>query len=112
MFSAAGSKLFCYYSSSSQLRPDVGKFEPEDVDPGLCTHIIFAFVDLIKGTSLQPGSANDLANGKDPGCSVRHFLSSARVWARSRLRLGQGVENVNKWSLVRVISELIWSGLV
>nr|KAG5699918.1 hypothetical protein BaRGS_018217 [Batillaria attramentaria] len=36
-------KLFCYYSSDAQYRRDVGKFFPEDIDPDLCTHIIYAF---------------------------------------------------------------------
>ncbi|KAK7091103.1 chitinase-3-like protein 1 [Littorina saxatilis] len=41
---AQGSKkLFCYYSSDAQYRTGPGKFLPENIDPTLCTHVIFAF---------------------------------------------------------------------
>lgn len=39
-------KMFCYYSSFAQTRPGIGKFLPEDIDPFMCTHVIFAFVDI------------------------------------------------------------------
>ncbi|XP_033731725.1 uncharacterized protein LOC117321389 [Pecten maximus] len=39
-------KKVCYYTNWSQYRPDVGKFLPKDIDPFLCTHVIFAFAKL------------------------------------------------------------------
>ncbi|XP_050410558.1 chitotriosidase-1 isoform X2 [Patella vulgata] len=42
----ASKKIFCYYSSFAQTRAGIGKFLPEDIDPFLCTHIIYAFVDI------------------------------------------------------------------
>ncbi|XP_027204331.1 chitinase 7 isoform X2 [Dermatophagoides pteronyssinus] len=36
-------RLVCYYTNWSQYRPKEGKFVPEDIDPFLCTHIIFSF---------------------------------------------------------------------
>lgn len=33
----------CYYSNWAQDRPEPAKFSPGDVDPYLCTHLIFAF---------------------------------------------------------------------
>ncbi|ESO93434.1 hypothetical protein LOTGIDRAFT_62010, partial [Lottia gigantea] len=39
-------KVFCYYSSFAQTRAGIGKFLPEDIDPFLCTHVIYAFVDI------------------------------------------------------------------
>ncbi|ESO93524.1 hypothetical protein LOTGIDRAFT_119130, partial [Lottia gigantea] len=51
----------CYYSSSANGRPSVGKFWPEHIDPFLCTHVIFAFVDISKdGRDLKPNNWNDL----------------------------------------------------
>ena len=61
------SQLFCYYSSYAQNRPDVGKFLPENIDPDLCTHVIFTFADIIQGTNLKASGWNDLENGKDAG---------------------------------------------
>jgi len=66
-------KLFCYYSSYAQNRPDVGKFLPENIDPDLCTHVIFTFADVIQGTKLKASGWNDLENGKDAGI-VRTFI--------------------------------------
>ncbi|CAH1799437.1 unnamed protein product [Owenia fusiformis] len=36
-------KKVCYYTSWSQYRKGAGRFLPEDIDPSLCTHIIYAF---------------------------------------------------------------------
>ena len=54
-------KIFCYYSSSANARPTVGKFWPEHIDPFLCTHIIFAFADITKdGMGIKNNNWNDL----------------------------------------------------
>ena len=62
----SGSKVtFCYYSSYAQTRPDVGRFVPEDIDPRLCSHVIYAFVDVLGGRKLEPSNWNDvLPEGK------------------------------------------------
>ncbi|XP_076442225.1 uncharacterized protein LOC143281124 [Babylonia areolata] len=53
-------KIFCYYSSSANARPDVGKFWPEHVDPFLCSHLIFAFADISEdGKSIKNNNWND-----------------------------------------------------
>nr|KAG5709677.1 hypothetical protein BaRGS_027702 [Batillaria attramentaria] len=36
----------CYYTNWSQYRPGNGSFSPEDIDPFMCTHILFAFATL------------------------------------------------------------------
>ncbi|XP_065157272.1 probable chitinase 10 isoform X2 [Atheta coriaria] len=41
-----GPQVFCYITSWSQKRPGAGKFTPENVNPSLCTHIIYAFATL------------------------------------------------------------------
>ncbi|XP_036356980.1 chitotriosidase-1 [Octopus sinensis] len=46
-------KVVCYYSSSANDRLGIGRFEPENIDPYLCTHIIYAFVDM-NGLYLKP----------------------------------------------------------
>jgi chitinase len=43
---AQNKKVVCYYTNWSQYRQDAGKFLPENVDPSLCTHIVFAFAKL------------------------------------------------------------------
>lgn len=50
--------FFCYYTNWSQYRGDGGKFFPENIDPNLCTHIIFAFAK-VERDSLEPYEWND-----------------------------------------------------
>ncbi|XP_078054038.1 acidic mammalian chitinase-like [Mustelus asterias] len=38
--------LVCYYTNWAQYRVEGGKFLPENVDPCLCTHLIYAFANM------------------------------------------------------------------
>ncbi|KAL5018332.1 hypothetical protein ScPMuIL_004054 [Solemya velum] len=48
----------CYHTNWSHYRPGAGKFYPENIDPSLCSHIIFAFAKL-NGNHLHPFEWND-----------------------------------------------------
>ncbi|XP_073944065.1 chitinase 10 isoform X2 [Choristoneura fumiferana] len=39
-------KLVCYYTNWAWYRPGPGKYGPEDIDPSLCTHIVYGFAVL------------------------------------------------------------------
>ncbi|GFS03528.1 chitinase-3-like protein 1 [Elysia marginata] len=57
---AHGKHIFCYYSSFAYNRHGRGNFLPEDINPHLCTHIIYAFVDISSdGKGLVPFNDND-----------------------------------------------------
>uniref|UniRef100_A0A8C3VMV6 Acidic mammalian chitinase n=1 Tax=Catagonus wagneri TaxID=51154 RepID=A0A8C3VMV6_9CETA len=60
-FLLAGSayKLVCYFTNWSQYRPDPAKFFPKDVDPCLCTHLIYAFATM-NDNSIAPYEWNDI----------------------------------------------------
>lgn len=59
-------KIVCYYTNWSQYRPKTGKYTPENIDPHLCTHIIFAFGWLKKGR-LSSFESNDETIGENIG---------------------------------------------
>jgi chitinase len=50
--------VVCYYTNWSQYRNEGGKFFPENIDPFLCTHIIYAFAKITNG-QLAPFEWND-----------------------------------------------------
>ncbi|KAM5180707.1 uncharacterized protein ACMZJ9_001239 [Mantella aurantiaca] len=38
--------LTCYFSGSAQYRPGLGRFKADNIDPCLCTHLIYAFAGM------------------------------------------------------------------
>uniref|UniRef100_A0A8D1JBL8 GH18 domain-containing protein n=1 Tax=Sus scrofa TaxID=9823 RepID=A0A8D1JBL8_PIG len=52
-------KLVCYFTNWSQYRPDPAKFFPKDVDPCLCTHLIYAFATM-NDNKIAPYEWNDI----------------------------------------------------
>ncbi|XP_051736245.1 acidic mammalian chitinase-like isoform X2 [Ctenopharyngodon idella] len=53
------SQLACYFTNWSQYRPDGGKYMPSNVDPHLCTHLIYAFSIINEGNKLTTFEWND-----------------------------------------------------
>ncbi|CAB3987224.1 chitinase-3 1 isoform X1 [Paramuricea clavata] len=49
----------CYYTNWSQYRPGLMKYFPENMDPSLCTHVIYAFAEIRKGHTLKLREWND-----------------------------------------------------
>lgn len=63
-------KVVCYYTSWSVKRPGAGRFEPEYLDPFLCTHVIYAFGSM-KDFLLAPADPSDLGDSRKPGMYER-----------------------------------------
>lgn len=56
--------IVCYLGSWSVYRPSLSKFTPENINPFLCTHLIYAFAGLSSKYELKPfDSYNDITQG-------------------------------------------------
>ncbi|KAL0272491.1 UNVERIFIED_CONTAM: hypothetical protein PYX00_005436 [Menopon gallinae] len=47
-------RIVCYYTNWSVYRPGTAKFSPQNINPYLCTHLIYAFGGLTKDNALKP----------------------------------------------------------
>ncbi|XP_053173377.1 acidic mammalian chitinase-like [Scomber japonicus] len=55
----SSTKLVCYHTNWSQNRPGNGKFMPSNIDPHLCTHLIYSFADINEVNELVSTDRND-----------------------------------------------------
>jgi len=56
---ASATKMVCYFTNWSQYRPGTGKYTPANVDPFLCTHLIYAFSIINQQNELVTYEWND-----------------------------------------------------
>ncbi|KAL3284612.1 hypothetical protein HHI36_018766 [Cryptolaemus montrouzieri] len=47
-------RVVCYYTNWSIYRPGTAKFSPQNINPYLCTHLIYAFGGFTKEDTLKP----------------------------------------------------------
>ncbi|KAF6292640.1 chitinase acidic [Rhinolophus ferrumequinum] len=55
--------LICYFTNCAQYRPSLGRFKPDDIDPCLCTHLIYAFAGM-RNNEITTIKWNDLTTNK------------------------------------------------
>ena len=55
-----------FSKSLAMKRPGGGSMTPEDIDPCLCTHVIYAFSEM-DNNQLTPMEKHDLKDGNQPG---------------------------------------------
>ena len=55
-------KIVCYYTNWAQYRNGPAKFFPKDIDPHLCTHIIYSFAKIDKNYELSSFEVNLFLN--------------------------------------------------
>ena len=57
--SASNYVRVCYHTNWSQYRPGAGRFFPENIDPDLCTHLVYAFAKINVNNKLAMYEWND-----------------------------------------------------
>ena len=58
-------RVVCYFANWSVYRSGTAKFTPQNINPYLCTHLIYAFGGLGKDDTIQPfDKYQDLEKGK------------------------------------------------
>ncbi|XP_068171928.1 chitinase-3-like protein 2 [Antennarius striatus] len=56
---ATTAKLVCYFTNWSRYRTGVGKFLPENIDPFLCTHLVYAFATVDDDNRITKNDPNE-----------------------------------------------------
>uniref|UniRef100_A0A3B3W080 chitinase n=1 Tax=Poecilia latipinna TaxID=48699 RepID=A0A3B3W080_9TELE len=59
MPSASSNKLVCHMTNWAQYRPSGAKFIPDNIDPFLCTHVIYALASINSFNQVTPVEWND-----------------------------------------------------
>lgn len=76
-FSGLAFQLLCYFTNWSQYRLGDGKYLPSNVDPYLCTHLIYAFSIINQENKLTTYEWNDETLYKSfNGLKKKYALSS------------------------------------
>ncbi|XP_037088510.1 probable chitinase 2 isoform X2 [Pollicipes pollicipes] len=93
--------VVCYVGSWAYYRPEEGKFTVDDVDPQLCTHVVYAFAGLDETShkirSLDPNLDLAAGGGKD---YYKKFVQLKRLNPRLKVTIAIGgwVEGSKKYS--------------
>lgn len=70
-------KIVCYYTNWSVYRPGTAKFSPQNINPYLCTHLIYAFGGFTKDNALKPfDKYQDIEKGEVEETTFVCFLST------------------------------------
>lgn len=71
--------MICYYGTWAVYRPGNGKYPVENIDPFLCTHVIYSFAGLGYDNKIRPLDPwNDLPDNYGKGAFIR-FVNLKKV---------------------------------
>ncbi|XP_039467924.1 acidic mammalian chitinase-like [Oreochromis aureus] len=59
LHNVSSSKLVCHMTNWAQYRPSAGKFTPDNIDPFLCTHVIYTLATINSFNQISPVEWND-----------------------------------------------------
>jgi chitinase len=65
---SSNDRVVCYYTNWSVYRQGIANYNPQNINPYLCTHLIYAFGGLTKDFELKPfDNYQDIEKGQ---CSL------------------------------------------
>ncbi|XP_076166262.1 chitotriosidase-1-like [Ptiloglossa arizonensis] len=98
----AAKRIVCYFGSWAVYRPGLGAFQPNDIDPRLCTHLIYSFTGLnTDGTIKILDPWADLANGGGKaGYDKFNALRQLNPAVKTMIAIGGWNEGSTKYSQV------------
>ena len=77
-------RIVCYYTNWSVYRQGLAKYQPANINPHLCTHLIYAFGTFNDDFQLEPADKyQDIEKG-EVGKTIR------RIWTISCYRESKG----------------------
>lgn len=93
-------RVVCYFGSWAVYRPGLGKFDVENIDPHICTHIIYGFVGLGADGKLKVlDDYNDLEENWGKGAMKRFTgLKSQNPDLKALVAIGGWNEGSEKYS--------------
>ncbi|XP_071054191.1 probable chitinase 2 isoform X1 [Onthophagus taurus] len=96
-------KLICYAATYASGRPGRGGFYLSNLNPGLCTHVIFGYAHLKMDTSIYfLPNWNDFMNGTESLTELKQSYPSVKFM----VALGGWSERTDKFSKIAAKSEL------
>ncbi|KAJ8871793.1 hypothetical protein PR048_028133 [Dryococelus australis] len=100
--SAAEKVIFCYLGSWATYRPGNGKFEAENIQPDLCTHLVYAFVGIsTSGQVVLLDEYNDIADNYGKNAMGRcQNLKTSNPNLKVLVAIGGWNEGSVKYSIV------------
>ncbi|CAG0900392.1 unnamed protein product [Darwinula stevensoni] len=89
-------RVVCYYTNWSVYRQGIAKFSPENINPYLCTHLIYAFGGITKDYQLKPfDNYQDIEKG---GYAKFMGLKTYNKGLKVLLAVGGWNEGSGRWS--------------
>ncbi|XP_032675832.1 chitinase-3-like protein 1 isoform X2 [Odontomachus brunneus] len=92
-------KIVCYFGSWAVYRPGQGKFDVEDIDPTLCTHLIFSFIGLAETGHVRVlDSWNELSDNYGKGAIGRFVKLCKNTDTKCLIAMGGWNEGSARYS--------------
>ena len=71
-------KVVCYWGTWSHYRPNDGQFRVDNINPHLCTHLVYSFAGLVDSEIESLDKWLDLGNEK-PGSGLKNFQRTVEL---------------------------------